>query len=269
MSDTIISLKNINKNYGKKEVLKGVNIEVNKGDIFGLVGKNGAGKTTMFKIILGLSDYNSGDIHIGEPGDTLESGREKIGFFIGQNMFPYMTGRQNLEYYRRLKKIDDPKEIDRVLDLVGLNGVKTKVSGYSMGMKQRLGIANALMGNPEVIILDEPTNGLDPQGISDIRHLVRQMNEELGITVIISSHILGELQNTAHKFAILNDGYVAKVLNEEDLKISNDFVRIHVDEIEKARKVLTEAGIKIYNEASDKRSLEEYYFELIGGNKNA
>ena len=268
MSEPIITLKKINKSYGKKKVLEDVSLVVYKGDIFGLVGKNGAGKTTMFKIILGLSDYSSGEVHVGHEGDTIEEGRSRVGFFVGQNMFGYMTARQNLEYYRRLKNVKDPNEVDRVLKLVELDNVKTKVSGFSMGMKQRLGIANALLGNPEVIILDEPTNGLDPQGIADIRNLIGRMNRELGITVIVSSHILGELQNTAHKFAILNDGKIARILTDDDLKVSNDYVRIKVDDVEKAREVLGEAGIKIYNESSDKRSLEEYYFELIGGSAN-
>ena len=267
MSDSIISLKHIKKSYGRHEVLSDVNLEIKKGDIYGLVGRNGSGKTTMFKIILGLSDFDSGEIHVGDEDDTLETGRQKIGFFVGQNLFTYMTGRENLEYYRRLKGIPDSAEVDRVLKLVGLEGVKTKVSGYSMGMKQRLGIANALLGNPQVIILDEPTNGLDPQGIADIRNLLWELNEEHGITVIVSSHILSELQNTANMFGILNGGAIVKVLSADDLKISNNYVRLTVDDAERAREVLTQAGITIHNESTDTLSLEDYYFSLIGGSK--
>ena len=267
MSDSIISLKHIKKSYGRHEVLSDVNLEIKKGDIYGLVGRNGSGKTTMFKIILGLSDFDSGEIHVGDEDDTLETGRQKIGFFVGQNLFTYMTGRENLEYYRRLKGIPDSTEVDRVLKLVGLEGVKTKVSGYSMGMKQRLGIANALLGNPQVIILDEPTNGLDPQGIADIRNLLWELNEEYGITVIVSSHILSELQNTANMFGILNGGAIVKVLSADDLKISNNYVRLTVDDVERAREVLTQAGITIHNESTDTLSLEDYYFSLIGGSK--
>lgn len=267
MSDAIISLEHIKKSYGKHEVLKDINLEIPKGQIYGLVGRNGSGKTTMFKIILGLSDYQGGKVHVGEPGDTLDQGRERVGFFVGQNLFTYMTARENLEYYRRLKNIKDPKEVDRVLDLVGLSGVKTKVSGFSLGMRQRLGIANALLGNPEIILLDEPTNGLDPQGIADIRKLLKRLNEEFGITVIVSSHILGELQNTASTFAILNDGVIVKVLTQDELKISNNYVRLNVDDVAKARQLLTDAGITIYNESSDTLSLEDYYFSLIGGSK--
>lgn len=268
MSESIISLKGIQKSYGKHEVLKGVDLEVEKGDIYGLVGKNGSGKTTIFKIILGLSEFSEGEVHIGAPGESLEEGRSRIGFFVGQNFFSYMTARQNLEYYRRLKKVKGKGEVERVLKLVELDNTgRKKFSGFSLGMRQRLGIANALLGNPDIIILDEPTNGLDPQGIADIRKLVQKLNEELGVTIIISSHILGELQNTANRFAILNDGVIAKVLSQDDLKISTDFVRLSVDDVEKARKLLTENGVTIYNESNDKMSLEDYYFNLIGGSR--
>lgn len=267
MSEPLISLKHIKKNYGKTQVLYDVDFEAEAGQIIGLIGRNGCGKTTMFKVILGLSDYQEGEMHIGHPEDDLDSGRSRIGFLIGQNYFTYMTARQNLEYYRRLKGIKDKGEIDRVLKLVELDQVKSKVSAFSLGMKQRLGIANALLGQPEILILDEPTNGLDPQGIADIRKLVRKLNEELGITVIISSHILGELQNTAHKFAVLNGGVIVKELTEDDLKVSNSYVKLTVDDVERARQVLTDAGITIQNETTDKISLEDYYFSLIGGSK--
>ena len=267
MSDDIISIKHLKKSYGKHQVLLDVNMNIARGDIYGLVGRNGSGKTTLFKTILGLSDFEEGELHIGDEGDTLETGRAKVGFLIGQNLFPYMTARQNLDYYRILKGIQDKEEIERVLKLVGLENVKTKVSGYSMGMKQRLGIANALLGNPEIIILDEPVNGLDPQGIADIRNLIKSLNEEYGITVLISSHILGELQNTAEKFGILNGGAIVKELSEDDLKVSSNYVRLSVDDAEKARRVLAEAGIAVKNESTDTLSLEDYYFSLIGGEK--
>ena len=267
MSEALISLKHIKKCYGKSQILSDVNFEAEAGQIIGLIGRNGSGKTTMFKVILGLSDYQDGEIHIGKAGDSLASGRSRIGFFVGQNFFGYMTARQNLEYYRRLKNIRDKGEIDRVLKLVELDHAKSKVSAFSLGMRQRLGIANALMGNPEIIILDEPTNGLDPKGIADIRNLVRRLNEELGITVIIYSHILGELQNTAHKFAILNGGVIVKELTEDDLQVANSYVKLSVDDVERARQLLTDAGITIHNETTDKISLEDYYFSLIGGSK--
>lgn len=267
-SDYIITLTDIHKSYGKREILKGVTLNIEKGEIYGLIGKNGSGKSTIFKTILGLSDYSSGKMEIGDEGDTLAQGRHKIGFLVGNNYFPYATAKQNLYYYARLKGISDKKtEVDRVLKMVELDNVKTKVKGYSLGMKQRLGIANAMLGNPEILILDEPTNGLDPQGIADIRNLVKRLNKEYGMTIIISSHILSELQSTAHRFAILNNGRIMKELTDEDLSIATDTVRIHVNDLDKAVEVLKDAGVEILETINDKKSLEDFYFSLIGGGR--
>lgn len=265
MSETMIALKGINKSYEKHQVLQDVNLQINEGDIYGLVGKNGAGKTTIFKVILGLSEYQGGDLLICGDKDKAAEERQKIGFLVGINFFSYMTGRQNLEYYRILKGIKDKSEVDRVLKIVELDNVKSKFKNYSLGMKQRLGIANALLGNPKILILDEPTNGLDPQGIADVRKLVQKLNEEYGMTVVISSHILGELQNTAHRFGIINGGSVAKEFSAEDLATEEKSVRISVADLEKAKEVLTNAGIEILNEVQETRSLEDYYFDLVGG----
>lgn len=268
MSEPVISLRGIDKSYGKHQVLHNVNLQINKGDIYGLVGKNGAGKTTIFKVVLGLSEFQNGDFEIMDGKKDITEGRKKIGFLVGSNFFPYMTAKQNLEYYRILKGIKDKNEVERVLKIVGLDGVKSKYSGYSMGMKQRLGIANALLGNPEILILDEPTNGLDPQGIADVRNMVKKFNEEYGMTVIISSHILGELQHTAHRFGIVNGGSVAKEISAEDLLTEEKTVRISVDDFEKAKEVLNSAGINILNEVQETKSLEDYYFDLVGGGEN-
>lgn len=268
MKEAVISLKGIDKSYGKHQVLHDVNLQINKGDIYGLVGKNGAGKTTIFKVVLGLSEYQKGDLAILGDKTKVAEGRKKIGFLVGSNFFPYLTGRQNLEYYRIMKGIKDKNEVERVLKIVGLENTKSTYKKYSMGMKQRLGIANALLGNPEILILDEPTNGLDPQGIADVRKLVQQFNEEYGMTVIISSHILGELQHTAHRFGIVNGGSVAKEISAEDLLSEEKSVRISVDDLEKARETLKSAGIEIMNEVQETRSLEDYYFDLVGGEKN-
>ena len=132
-------------------------------------------------------------------------------------------------------------------------------------MKQRLGIANALLGMPEILILDEPTNGLDPQGIADVRELIIRLNEEFGLTVIVSSHILGELQNTAHRFGIIHGGTLADVITQEDLITEQKSVKIQVDDLDRAREVLTQAGIQILSETNETRSLEDFYFGLVGG----
>ncbi|MGL6293595.1 ABC transporter ATP-binding protein, partial [Eubacterium aggregans] len=195
MRETVIALRGAQKRYGKHKVLSGVNLEIKKGDIFGLVGKNGAGKTTIFKIILGLSEYQEGHLQIFGEEKNLAAGRKRIGFFVGSNFFPYMTAKQNLEYYRQVKGITDKNEVNRVLEIAELGQVKSKYKAFSMGMRQRLGIASAMMGNSDILLLDEHTNGLDPQGIADIRHLLQRLNDEHGMTIVISSHILGELQN--------------------------------------------------------------------------
>lgn len=269
MSDAVISLRGINKNYGKQQVLHDVDMDINRGDIYGLIGRNGAGKTTLFKVILGLTDYSGGTLTIEGKSNELSSGRQKIGFLIGTNFFSYMNARENLEYYKNLKGIKDKGEIDRVLAIVGLDKVKSTFRSYSMGMKQRLGIANAILGGPEILILDEPSNGLDPQGIADVRELIQHLNSEFGMTVIVSSHILGELQNTAHRFGIINEGTLARAITREDLQTSQKTIRLQVDDLDHARTLLNDAGIKILNEVTETKSLEDFYFELVKGEKHA
>lgn len=272
MSEVVISMNGIEKSYGKHKVLENVDIDIYKGDIFGIVGKNGAGKTTMFKILLGLSDYQGGTLSIENESEVrgkgnLTEARKKIGFFIGINFFSYMTAKQNIDYYRRLKGIKDQNETKRVLKEVELDKVKIKFGNFSLGMKQRLGIAQALLGDPEIMILDEPTNGLDPQGIVDVRNLIQRLNREKGMTIVISSHILGELQNTAHRFAMLNNGRIMKVVTQKDLTMHNKAVRVSVDDLDNARKVLSDAGIQILSETMETESLEDYYFDLLNGVK--
>ena len=272
MSEAVIKLENIVKSYGKHDVLKGVNMQVNKGDIYGLVGKNRAGKTTIFKMILGLSEFTSGNVSIAGSTNKKElyANRRKVGFFVGSNFYGYLSARENLQYYARAKGIPHKKindEITRVLDIVGLEDSQKPYKGFSLGMKQRLGIGNAILGNPEILILDEPTNGLDPQGIADVRHMIRRIRDELNMTVIVSSHILGELEHTADRFGIVHNGIVAKEITQDDLKSKKPEVNIalSVEDIERVQKLLAENNIKILHEVEDKMTLEDYYFELIGG----
>ena len=272
MSETVIALSNVQKSYGKYQVLNNVTMQVNKGDIYGLIGKNGAGKTTIFKIILGLSEFDGGELSImgGTSKKDIAAGRRHIGFFIGSNFFPKMTAAQNLVYYCQVKGIKNAKaEIARVLKIVGLEGVNKKVGRFSMGMKQRLGIGNAILGNPEILILDEPANGLDPQGIVDVRNLVKRLNEEFNMTVIVSSHILSELQHTATRFGIVNNGTVAREFTMEDLENMERAVRIPVDDLDRAMEALEKAGVKVLDTKQESSSLEEFYFNLVGGSNNA
>lgn len=272
MSEAVIQLVGVKKHYGQHEVLKDINMEVNRGDIYGLIGKNGAGKTTIFKMILGLSEMTDGKISIegSHTQKELDAARGKIGFLVGAKFYSYLSARDNLKYYARVKGIPEKEikaEITRVLEIVGLADNKKPFKNFSLGMTQRLGIANAILGNPEILILDEPTNGLDPQGIADVRHMVQRFRDEFGMTVIISSHILGELEHTADRFGIINDGIVVKEISQDDLMEKHSAVEISVDDLEKAKAVLTENGINIMREVQEKSTLEDFYFRLVGGSK--
>ena len=270
MSEAVITLKDIRKSYGKHEVLKGVNMTVNKGDIYGLVGKNGAGKTTLFKVVLGLSDFQGGELSIlgAQTEDRNRHNRHHIGFFVGATFFGYLSGRANLDYFRRVKGVKDPKDVDRVLNIVGLSdtAAAAQAKRYSLGMKQRLGIANALLGDPDILIFDEPTNGLDPQGIADVRNLIIKLNEEFGKTVIVSSHILGELEHTAHRFGIVHEGVLMKEMTQEEMKVKGGFASIEVadSDLERAKQLLTDGGITIQSVTQATTSLEDFYFGLVG-----
>ncbi|MCR5623852.1 MAG: ATP-binding cassette domain-containing protein [Lachnospiraceae bacterium] len=274
MSEAVIALNGIEKAYGSHKVLKGVDMQVNKGDIYGLVGKNGAGKTTLFKVILGLSTFEGGKLSImgGKNENENRKARRKIGFFVGANFFGYMNARGNLDYYRRLKGIKDKSEIDRVLEIVNLTGDAAKVPAkrYSLGMKQRLGIANSLLGNPEIIIMDEPTNGLDPQGIADVRNLIQRINEEQGTTIIVSSHILSELEHTAHRFGIVHEGVLMREISQDEMKNESKITTIDIDTeyAEKAKEILGANGVPIKKIDKKTFSLEDFYFGMIGGEGN-
>ncbi|MEE0435306.1 MAG: ATP-binding cassette domain-containing protein [Peptococcaceae bacterium] len=263
----MISLCHIDKKYGTQQVLEDVNLTIQKGDIYGLIGKNGAGKTTIFKMILGLTNFESGQLSIfgSDSKAALSAGRKHIGFFIGKNFFDYLTARENLDYYRRMKGIREKDEVDRVLALVGLQKTSAKFGTFSMGMKQRLGIANAMLGNPDILMLDEPVNGLDPQGIADIRHLLVKLNAEYGTTIVLSSHLLSELEHTATRFGILDHGRVLREFTHEVLNVRNDSIRLRVSDYERARQLLLENHIEILQESAVPRALEDYYFELVGG----
>ena len=271
LSEVVLELKDVKKNYGSHKVLKGVNMTVNKGDIYGLVGKNGAGKTTLFKVVLGLSHFQSGTVSLfgGKTRRENAKNRNRIGFFVGSNFYGYLNARDNLDYFRRLKGIKDKSEVDRVLELVGLNmdAAKKPAKMFSLGMRQRLGLANAMLGNPELLIFDEPTNGLDPQGIMDVRHMIQRVNEEFGTTIIVSSHILGELEHTAHRFGIVHEGILMKEMSQEDMQTQSRITSINVadEDVEKALQLLVNGGVNVKGTEHASTSLEDFYFGLIGG----
>lgn len=246
-----IEIKNLNKYYKDFHALDNVSLNVYEGDIYGLIGKNGAGKTTLFKQILGLSNYQDGEISIlsSKGNDELRLARKDIGFYINPSFFPYLNAKDNLEYYRLLKGIDDKNEVDRVLKIVELENVNKPFKSFSMGMKQRLGIANAIMGNPKIVILDEPINGLDPQGIVDVRNLIKRLNKEFNMTLIVSSHILNELGLIATRFGMIDHGVLLKELSREELLEQKDSLLIKARNQEDLINYLSsDASVTILNE---------------------
>lgn len=206
--NTLIQANSLTKIYGTHKAVNEVSLSLQKGEIYGLIGKNGAGKTTLFKLIMGISFPNSGSLSImgSDNNHQLISGRKNIGFMMDSKFFPYLNAFENIEYFRKLKGIVDREETNRVLKLVDLYGVKKAYKNFSMGMKQRLSLANALIGNPDIVILDEPVNGLDPQGIVNFRKMIQRMNKDSGITFLISSHILNELALLSTRFGIIHNG---------------------------------------------------------------
>lgn len=241
MEKQLIQIRDLTKYYGSFKALENVNMHVNQGDIYGLVGKNGAGKTTLFKTILGLSDVQSGEISLlgSHHQQELLKARRHIGFLIGQNFYGDMNATQNIDYYRQLKGIKDKAETQRVLEIVGLDKVTKTFKHYSMGMKQRLGIANAILGSPEILILDEPINGLDPQGIKEVRSLIKTLNETYGMTLIVSSHILSELDLVAHRFGILDGGKLIKEFDKEVFETKQEAsIILKTHDINKAKNLI-------------------------------
>lgn len=226
MANTMVQLNNVTKKYKRTVAVADCSLILEKGKIYGLVGKNGAGKTTMMRMMAGLSIPSSGEISVAT---------DHIGTLIeAPSLNGTMTAVENLRFYRMLCGETAEKSDEELLVLVGLDGVgKKKVKDFSLGMRQRLGIAVALLGNPEFVMLDEPVNGLDPVGVVEIRNLIKKLNEEQGMTLLISSHNLPELYQTATDFIIIDKGRVKKEITQEAL------------------------------EQEEKESLEAYFLEVI------
>ena len=279
MSDTILEISNLKKIYGRTEVLHGVSFSLKRGGIYGLVGPNGAGKTTIMKIIGGLVYATGGEVNCyntdGEVVD-IQKARRKMSFMIET---PYLkkhaTARENLEKQRLQKELPDKAVIDDVLNLVGLSDVDQRkpVRQYSLGMQQRLGIANALMCDPELLILDEPVNGLDPVGIHEVRELLLKMNREKGVTILISSHILSELAQLCTDYIFIGSGNILKMITAEELEINGrGCFEIGTNHNEKAyewlksrygeRVSLHENIIRIYDQIDDIAALSEELFGI-------
>jgi ABC-type multidrug transport system ATPase subunit len=213
MSGYILSAEGIQKKYGGRAILRNVSIRVKQGEIYGLVGKNGSGKTTLFRILTGLIQDYGGSVSVGKT-----DGREsKISALIhSPSLFLNMTAFQNMKAQTYLLGIRDDGKIEQTLNTVGLNFDNKKVKNFSLGMTQRLRLGMALLERPDILILDEPANGLDPGGISELRALLLDLNRSAGVSVLISSHILSELEQTADCIGILHNGEIVKELSTRD-----------------------------------------------------
>ena len=307
MTDIVLQTNNLTKKYGQFTAVGNLSFSLHEGDVYGLVGKNGAGKTTLLKMICGLTVPTSGKEELF--GQTSEKGlnkaRSRTGCMIeAPSFFPYLSAEQNLEYYRIQRGVPGRECIENSLEFVGLKDMgKKKFSNFSMGMKQRLGLALAIMTKPDLLILDEPINGLDPMGIAEFREIILKLNREQNTTVLISSHILGELSQIATAYGFINNGSLIEQVSEKELaeKCSRRLA-VKVDDTAKAAMILEknlsctdyevvgegkinigqyldtpevvnkaffQNGVTVYGIDVTGLSLEQYFINLVGGNKNA
>lgn len=304
----ILETNSIVKTFRKHNAVDNVSIHVKQGDIYGLIGRNGAGKTTLLKIISDLSAPTSGDYKLfGKTKKEMKSISSRMGTLIETpGFYANMTAEENLMIKCIALGHRDKNTAKELLELVGLSQTgKKKVGKFSLGMKQRLGMALSLVGNPDIVILDEPINGLDPNGIIEVRDMILKLNKERGITFIISSHILEELSKIATNYGIIENGKLIEEMTSEELMAKCDKrIELLTTDASRASTVLDELGIKNYKILNDgviniyeqlercgditvalgkrdigtlrigvqNKSLEEYFVELIGengGNKNA
>jgi len=248
-NDLVIETRQLTKRYGTQTVVDGVNIQVKKGRIYGLLGRNGAGKTTVMKMLLGLTSVSSGEISLF--GEKLNGNEKTLHTRIGSivetpGFYPNLTGAENLQIFARLRGNDRKDAARDALDIVNLShGDKKKFASYSLGMKQRLGLAKVILSDPELLILDEPTNGLDPIGIAETREFIRKLSVERGKTVLISSHILSEIALMADDIGIIHDGVLLEESSLAELeKKTEKYISVQVSSVESAVRVL-ESGMKI------------------------
>ena len=298
MSETILKCENLCKNFGKKQILDNVSLEVKQGDILGFIGPNGAGTTTTIKLILGLQSIDSGTVKINRHDiqKDFEKAIEKVGTIVeNPDLYMYMSGYNNLKLIANLYKNVDNKRIDEVVKLVKLEQrIKDKVSKYSLGMRQRLGIAQAILHKPNLLILDEPTNGLDPEGIKELRELIKNLAEKEKMAIVISSHNLAELESFCNKVTIIKNGKIVetnsinevkkveqsyiielddinnieKIIETQIEKINENKFKINVrkEEIPQIIKKLVNANKKIYMVNEEILSLEDAFLKKTGGN---
>ncbi|MBP2006317.1 ABC transporter ATP-binding protein [Halobacillus andaensis] len=247
MSESIMELKNLKKTIKGKPIIKGLNFSIQSGEVFGFLGPNGAGKTTTIRMMAGLMRMSEGDVYI--QGHSVKKNFKEAIQHVGAivenpEMYPFMSGRKNLVHYARMVPGITKERIDEVVQLVGLeNRINEKVSKYSLGMRQRLGIAQALLHKPSILILDEPTNGLDPSGIREIRAYIRRLASEEGVAVIVSSHILSEMELMCDRIGIIKNGELISMQSVNDALEETDKkeVFLEAEPINEAQGVLKEA----------------------------
>ncbi|MGD6960086.1 ABC transporter ATP-binding protein [Rossellomorea aquimaris] len=243
MNEYVLKTSQLSKTYQNKKALNKVSVMIKKGSIYGFIGQNGAGKSTLIRLITGLAYPTTGTFELfGESQErNIIEARKRIGTIIeGPALYPQMTAAENLEAHRLLKGIPGKDCIEKTLNLVGLqNTGKKKAKNFSLGMKQRLGLGIALLGDPEFLILDEPINGLDPMGVVEVRELLKKLNREYGITILISSHILSELHLLATHYGIIHEGELLEQLSAKELNEKcQQYLHIKVDDRNKAATVI-------------------------------
>lgn len=300
----VLTTNELCKQYKNFKALNGFNMHVPKGAIYGFVGKNGAGKTTLIRIISGLQQPTSGEYTlygVNSNSGSISKSRRRIGAVVETpSVYLDMTATQNLQQQYRILGLPSNDGMQELLSLVGIPDTgRKKAKNFSLGMKQRLGIAIALCGNPDFLVLDEPVNGLDPQGIIEIRELILKLNREKGITVLISSHILDELSKLATHYGFIDSGHIIREISAEDLEAScRKCMRVQVSDVKALCRVLDKIHVE-YKIISDNEadifeklkitslveqlskedcevisiqerdeSLEGFYVSLVGGGKN-
>lgn len=295
----LIEVKNLNKFFGKKQVLKDVSFDVKEGEILGFIGPNGAGKTTTIKLMLGLQSIDSGTVLINgfDVQKDFEKAILKVGTIVeSPDMYMYLTGKKNLKLIADMYKGITKDRIDEVVKIVGLeNRINDKVSKYSLGMRQRLGIAAAILHKPNVLILDEPTNGLDPEGIKELRDLLKDLAKKEKMGILVSSHNLAELESFCSDVCLIKNGeiittaliddirkadkssYLIKLNDTDDLKdvlhvddkiIDKQYIKVYIEEenIPALLKKLNKKGKKVYEVKKDSLTLEDAFISKTGGN---
>ncbi len=297
----VIQTIGLSKRYKDRWAVDHLDLRVDQGDIYGFIGQNGAGKSTTLKLLCGLARPTQGEALIfGKPiRDSVA--RRRVGTLIEQpGLYPDLSGRENLRLYAALLGLDSPeRQVDGILETVGLTpGEKKPVKHYSMGMKQRLGVGLALLGGPDLLLLDEPINGLDPEGIREMRELLLRLNRERGLTILVSSHILGELSKIATRYGIIQEGRMVEQISAGELEQKcTDYLHLRPDQPQKAAallerelhlsrwemrpegeiriyeaadaravgQILTQAGIAVEEMGLHRQDLESYFLERMGG----